>query len=201
VAKRSLAPPRADHLAFTLAGHGPATMVAGPAAKLNTWLADGDYQVVQVEGIELARYVLQEAGSKKLPHHTPAEHAIRLDDHNCEYLLQQRTFETDVRHPSAGWVRRTRSCNGASCAPLRRLSAAPPTASWPCPTQTRCVKRLAPKLDVTVVRTGLIGQVCHPTLNPLPVSQERGADLVFTGTMDFRPNVDARCGSRKRSYP
>ena len=63
------------------------------ASKLAAWLADTDYDVVQVEGIELARYILPAHHSSPVARHP----LLVFDDHNCEYLLQQRTFETDIQ--------------------------------------------------------------------------------------------------------
>ena len=164
------------------------------AAKLNTWLAEGDYDVVQAEGIELARYVLQEAGNKK-------RHAIRrrsaqyvFDDHNCEYLLQQRMFETDLRLPRrwmgaaysfAQW-RKLRAFEASICRAADHVLAVSDA-------DAAALQRLAPKLDVTVVPNGIdVESYAAPTPHPPPSFHgRREADLVFTGTMDFRPNVDA----------
>jgi len=160
------------------------------AAKLNTWLAEGDYDVVQAEGIELARYVLQEAGNKK-------RHAIRrrsaqyvFDDHNCEYLLQQRMFETDLRLPRrwmgaaysfAQW-RKLRAFEASICRAADHVLAVSDA-------DAAALQRLAPKLDVTVVPNGI--DVESYAAPPPSFHGRREADLVFTGTMDFRPNVDA----------
>ncbi len=194
VPKRSLARRAADTLLSPWPDMGLRLWSPALAAKLNTWLADGDYQVVQVEGIELARYVLQERGSKK-------QHAIRrrstqyvFDDHNCEYLLQQRTFETDVGHPQrwmgaaysfAQW-RKLRAFEASICRVADRILAVSDA-------DAAALKRLAPKLDVTVVPNGIdMDGYATPTPQLPPPSHRRGdADLVFTGTMDFRPNVDA----------
>jgi glycosyltransferase involved in cell wall biosynthesis len=63
------------------------------AQRLADWLARETFDVVHVEGIEMAPYldVIEAAQSRPL---------IIFDDHNCEYLLQKRAFLTDLRIPS-----------------------------------------------------------------------------------------------------
>ena len=58
------------------------------------------------------------------------------------------------------------------------------------------LQRLVPELDVTVVPNGIdVDKLCYPHPRPFPrrcfADRRRDASLVFTGTMDFRPNVDA----------
>ena len=50
---------RAGHAALAVAGHGAAFVVERSSQqRLTAWLSDGAYDVIQVEGIELARYAL-----------------------------------------------------------------------------------------------------------------------------------------------
>ncbi len=193
VAKRSLARRAADTLLSPWPDMGLRLWSPALAAKLNAWLADGDYDVVQVEGIELARYMLPETGSHKRHAMRPSPQYV-FDDHNCEYLLQQRTFETDLRHPRrwmgaaysfAQW-RKLRAFEASTCRAADRILAVSDA-------DAAALKRLAPKLDVTVVPNGIdVDGYATPTLQPPPPFHRRGGtDLVFTGTMDFRPNVDA----------
>jgi len=156
------------------------------AAKLNAWLADTHYDVVQVEGIELARYML------------PLRHSTFVfDDHNCEYLLQQRTFETDLRNPKrwpgaaysfAQW-RKLRAFEASICRVADRVVAVSDA-------DAAALQRLVPGLNVTVVPNGIDAEsYAIPISGPSPVGHlptgEGRTNLVFTGTMDFRPNVDA----------
>ncbi len=68
-----------------------------PSAEFHAALRDAlqreAFDVVQVEGIEMAQYGLawcDAAGGKPL---------WVFDDHNAEYVLQRRAFETDLRRP------------------------------------------------------------------------------------------------------
>src|SRR5262245_17992306 len=62
------------------------------AATFDQWVSANSFDIIQVEGTELARYVLQ-SQIKNL------KSKIVFDDHNCEYLLQRRACETDLRQP------------------------------------------------------------------------------------------------------
>ena len=165
------------------------------AERLAAWLADTHYDVVEVEGIEMARYMLQDAGRK-------GQDGIRntqyvYDAHNCEYLLQQRTFETDARIP-ARWIgaaysfvqwRKLRRFEAATCRAADRVIAVSDA-------DADALRRLAPGLGVTVAPNGVdVASYAAPTPPPsacAPSGERSGrADLVFTATMDFRPNVDA----------
>ncbi len=185
------------------------------AGKLHAWRADTDYDVVQVEGIELARYVLQEAGGKRQRRGSKKQE-IRdtqyvFDDHNCEYLLQQRTCETDAKIPSR-WAgaaysfvqwRKLRAFESAICRAADHVVAVSDA-------DAAALQRLVPGLTPTVVPNGIdvASYTSSPSPIPLPLpnlalseaerlgeggSQGVGEDqlLVLSGTMDFRPNVDA----------
>jgi glycosyltransferase involved in cell wall biosynthesis len=62
-------------------------------AALDATLARENPDVVEVEGIELAQYLFQAAESRA-GRNRPL---LVFDDHNAEYVLQQRAFETDAR--------------------------------------------------------------------------------------------------------
>ncbi len=186
------------------------------ARKLAAWLADGDYDVVQVEGIELARYVLQEARGKQqetrntqhatlVTHHATRITQYVFDDHNCEYLLQQRTCETDAKIPSR-WAgaaysfvqwRKLRAFESAICRAADHVVAVSDA-------DAAALQRLVPGLTPTVVPNGIDVASYAPTSHTLPLlagGAEGGADLVFSGTMDFRPNVDAALWFAQEALP
>jgi glycosyltransferase involved in cell wall biosynthesis len=149
------------------------------ARRLAAWLARESFDVVHVEGIELAPYlgVVEAAQPRPL---------IVFDDHNCEYLLQQRVFLTDLRIP-ARWPgaayslvqwRRLRRYEAQACRRADRVLAVSEA-------DAAALQRLVPGLDVVVVPNGIDTRAYFPS----PGSSI--STLVFTGTMDFRPNVDA----------
>jgi len=159
------------------------------AARFRAWWSDGDYDIVQVEGIEMARYILPAHDSSPVTRHP----WLVFDDHNCEYLLQQRTFETDVRIPSR-WIgaaysfiqwRKLCAFESAVCRAADHVIAVSEA-------DAAALQRLVPGLNVTVVPNGIDVESYAPTLRPPPpFHRGGGANLVFSGTMDFRPNVDA----------
>jgi len=148
--------------------------------RLKNWLAREPFDVVHIEGIELAPYLdLIEAAQ-------PRPLAL-FDDHNCEYLLQKRVCLTDLRAPArwpgaaysfVQWRRLLRYeahvCRRAD----RVLAVSEPDAA--------ALRKLAPEINVVVVPNGIDTRA----YTPVP-THSHTPTLVFTGTMDFRPNVDA----------
>jgi sugar transferase (PEP-CTERM/EpsH1 system associated) len=145
--------------------------------------------VVEVEGIELAQYLFQAAdrrGAKKRP-------LLVFDDHNAEYVLQQRAFETDLRDPKR-WIaaaysfvqwRRLRRYERRACQAADRVVVVSEA-------DAKAVQRLIPGLELAVVPNGVAMDFYTEPVEPLDEDSGPAAtDLVFTGKMDFRPNVDA----------
>ncbi len=148
--------------------------------RLADWLVREPFDVVHVEGIELAPYLNIVEAARPRPF-------VVFDDHNCEYLLQQRTCLTDLRAPTR-WFgaaysfvqwRRLRRYEAQVCRRADRVLAVSAA-------DAAALRKLVPGLDVTIVPNGIDTQ----TYTPAP-SYPHAPTLVFTGTMDFRPNVDA----------
>ncbi len=155
------------------------------ALALRELLEEEQFDIVQVEGIELATYAMMMRSwmGDRAP-------AVVLDDHNAEYLLQRRSFETDVRAirrwPAAlysllQWERLARfereACRQANAVVV--VSEA----------DKHALQRLYPDLEPLVVPNGVDVERYHPQLaDTLGLKHPA---VVFTGKMDFRPNVDA----------
>lgn len=144
------------------------------------------FDVVQFEGIEMAPYLLAAR-----THCPDTRHAPRLvfDDHNAEYVLQRRVFETDIRHPRRWpgalysliqWQKlkayEARACREADVV----VAVSGPDA--------QSLRNIEPSLTVLVVPNGIDLSSYESTVQKEPLPQH---SLVFTGKMDFRPNVDA----------
>ena len=153
------------------------------ADKLKALLERTQFDVLQVEGLEMAQYYL--ATSAKLP-------VIVLDEHNAEYLLQRRAFEVDSRAPRrwlgasyslVQWLK-LKNYERRAC---RRASAVIAVSE----ADRRALLQLDPGLDITVVPNGVDTEYFH--CRPLVQDKDSTGSptLAFTGTMDFRPNVDA----------
>lgn len=147
------------------------------------------YEVIQVEGIEMAPYILADRVMLSGP--TAPRPRLIFDDHNAEYVLQQRAFLTDVRRPrrwvaaAYSWVqwRKLMAYERRICRLADRVVA----VSEADRDALRC---LAPGLDATVVPNGVDLDFLRPDAVP-PLAEMGPHALVFTGKMDYRPNVDA----------
>ncbi len=155
------------------------------ARTLRIMLAEERYDIVQVEGIELAAYGLMvdgwaEAGAP----------ALVFDDHNAEYLLQQRAFATDLRRPRR-WPQAAYSCiqwlrlRRFERQVCRRADAVLAVSEM----DARAIRRLAPDVEPMAIPNGVDTQGYRTDLADSLSLQH--PNLVFTGKMDFRPNVDA----------
>ncbi len=161
--------------------------LASPAFEraVESWLDGEALDVLQVEGIEMARYLW--------PLDRPRRHPrplVVFDDHNAEYLLQERAFLADARRPSrwvaaayslAQWVK-LRRFERQVCRRADRVVACSEA-------DARALLALDPRLQPAVVPNGVDLETCRPGL-PALGSMAHPA-LVFVGKMDFRPNIDA----------
>lgn len=164
-----------------------ALRLASPAmhALVDAWARRTRYDVVQAEGIEMAQYGLRVAG-RRHGHEAPA---LVFDDHNCEYLLQQRNACTDLRQPRR-WVAAGYSL--VQWQKLRRyegaiLEAADATVAVSAADRA-ALHALAPHAALHVISNGIDLALYRPATAQPPA---RPPTLVFTGKMDYRPNVDA----------
>jgi glycosyltransferase involved in cell wall biosynthesis len=172
------------------------------ASALADTLEREDPDVLEVEGIELAQYLFQSAAGRG-PSQRPL---LVFDDHNAEYVLQQRAFQTDARllfslgtGAARRWLgapysyvqwQRLRTYERRACETADRVVA----VSRP---DAEALRRLVPGLEPVVVPNGV--DSAHYSGSPAPIQGDgmhsgqapSDQDLVFTGKMDFRPNVDA----------
>jgi sugar transferase (PEP-CTERM/EpsH1 system associated) len=151
--------------------------------QLRIILARERFDVAQVEAIEMGQYALamKKASSDDSPR-------VIFDDINAEYLLQKRAFEADARRP-ARWLgafysllqwRKLQRYEATICGQSDAVVAV---------SQADCeaLQRLVPGLCCTVVPNGVDTEYFQPR----NADEESPSGLVFTGKMDFRPNVDA----------
>ena len=140
------------------------------------------YDVIQVEGIEMARYTLAL---------NPPRPLLVFDDHNAEYLLQKRAFLTDVRQPrrwlGAGYSfvqwQKLVAYERRICRMADRVVAVSEA-------DRQALRMILPDLAVAVVPNGVDLEFYRPGIVP-PLADAGAHALVFTGKMDYRPNVDA----------
>jgi glycosyltransferase involved in cell wall biosynthesis len=152
------------------------------ADQLADWLKAEPFDVVQIEGIELATYLpfVERIAPRSL---------VVFDDHNAEYVLQQRAFETDFRLPKRWHAaaysflqwRRLRRFEAATCRKADQVIAVSGT-------DRAALERLVPGLKVEVI-PNCIDTAAYRSIEPGP--RVPAFTVLFTGKMDFRPNVDA----------
>jgi sugar transferase (PEP-CTERM/EpsH1 system associated) len=168
-----------------------------PSAEYQTKLADllerEEFDVVQIEGIEMAQYGLALAAG----HQSPDSHrpCLVFDDHNAEYVLQKRAWEIDRRYP-AKWHRalysliQWRKLQRYEAQVCQAMDAVVAVSAADC----RALQRIVPGVAVAVVPNGVDSIRFALPIAGQPVGKDKirhMASLVFTGTMDFRPNIDA----------
>lgn len=152
------------------------------AARLKELLTAVSFDVVQVEGIELARYIT-------IVRAVSPQSKVVFDDHNAETELQRRNMQTDLadtrRWPAAAysWVqmRRLARFEAWACRAADAVTAVSDTDALH-------LQALAPRLPmpITVIPNSI--DVAQYQLDP---KDARPFDIVFSGKMDYRPNVDA----------
>lgn len=175
---------------WQLVGNGSADMalrLASPAfdAALSQLLSTNRFEIIQIEGIELAQRI-------DLVRRLAPDARIVFDNHNAETALQRRAYETDRRQP-ARWA-----AAAYSWVQVRRLTA---YERWACRSadavalvsdaDRREIEALLPppRPPLTVIPNCLdVAAIADAVDADVPAA---GDDLVFVGKMDYRPNIDA----------
>ncbi|MBI4769376.1 MAG: glycosyltransferase [Chloroflexi bacterium] len=149
---------------------------------------DADFDVVHVEGLEMAPYLSLVRSQAPPPAAARQPQAI-YDAHNAEHVIQRRAFATDLRQPARwptalySWIQLSR---------LEKFEAevcrAADTVTCVSEEDAAALQKLAPALRPVVVPNGIDVEDYTPHAPPHPPHALR---LVFTGKMDYRPNVDA----------
>ncbi len=159
------------------------------AAALERLLATERFDIIQAESIEMASYgaLCQRAGNGA---------TLILDEFNAEYVLQRRAALTNLPRPGA-WLPRPAGLVGAAYSLIqwRKLAAYERRLTrmydrvLAVSDEDRCaLLHLNRAADLSVVPNGVDTAYFAPRLDAPPPPN---ADLTFTGTLDFRPNVDA----------
>ena len=159
---------------------------------LRDWLTRFHFDWLIVEGLELAPYM-------DVAREVASDLRVVFDDHNCEYLLQQRTARTDWRRPRR-WLgaaysevqwRRLRRYEARVCQQADLVIAVSRD-------DADALRAIAPGVDPLVMPNGL-----H--IDDYAGFEERASlaqpAFVFTGTMDFRPNVDGVLWFSRQVWP
>ncbi len=155
-------------------------------SRLRQLLTESDVDIVQIEGIELAHTIdvvriANKSGQNKIN--------IVFDDHNAETELQRRNMYTDWRQPRR-WL--AAAYSGVQVGRLRSYECwAGEQADWVTAvseTDKKHLQALGFQTPVTVIPNCIDTSAYAP---PPDGPSENVYDLVFSGKMDYRPNVDA----------
>lgn len=158
-------------------------------------LLRGNYfDIVQAESIEMARY-----GRLALPY----AHVV-LDEFNAEYVLQRRAAFSDLRQ----MITRPRLVAAASYSfiqwrklatyeqrLLRRYDRVLAVSEH----DRRALRKLVSNARIAIVPNGVDTDYFSPQFEAVPdedtpdrdTEQPTGSTILFTGSLDFRPNIDA----------
>ncbi len=159
------------------------------------------FDAIHVEGIEMVPYSLLAQGTqnsklKTMPsNEVKGQNSITYDAHNAEYLLQRRAFTTDLGHfrrwPKAlyslvQWWRLRRFEMQACLRSAHILAVSESDKA----ALARLTPRAADRITLLPngVDTAYWSLSAHYPREGIPLPD---GSLVFDGTMDFRPNVDA----------
>ncbi len=158
------------------------------AQKLETLLTENKYDVVQIEGIEMANVWKLEVGSWKLDTKSPI---FVFDDHNAEWTLQQSAYDTDRKNPKRwhaalySWIQynKLKQFERAICLEADAVVAVSQQDAG-------AIASLDSNIKPIVIPNGVDCEYYVPSdgVCAKPLAE---VSVVFTGKMDFRPNVDA----------
>lgn len=165
-------------------------------AQLGWRLLDGQIDLLHIGGLELGRYLF-ELTAELSPRRWPA---VVVDEYNAEYVLQWRAWATDCRRPARWpqalysavqwWRLRAferavgRAADGLVCVSVEDAAA---------------LRRLDPTLTPTIIANG-VDTVRYAPIRPTTPGLPR-FDLLFSGTLDYRPNIDAACWLVEAVWP
>ncbi len=169
------------------------------ALKFAALLRTEKYDGIQIEGIEMASFWLEVASRKAngsaLESHLQGPHGhcttVLFDDHNAEYILQKTAYEADRQHLNRlhgalysyiQWHKLARFERDLCLRAKNTIAVSQNDAQALTALDDR-IKPIVIPNGVDVYHYFPLTEVCAKPLAEL--------STVFTGKMDFRPNVDA----------
>lgn len=176
-------------------------------AALRELLAQQQFDIIQAESIEMAGY-LQLAKSLVSPQKSPL---LVLDQFNAEYLLQKRAALNSLAAVARSRAPKAIARNLAGglyslvqwaklAAYERRVMRQGDAVVAVSEDDARILAKLAPKTQIGVVPNGVdTAEFRREQSGGLPT--EAGPTVVFSGTLDFRPNIDAVSWFAAEAWP
>lgn len=151
-------------------------------------LSQTEFDIIQVEGIEMARYVLYDRWWRLDREQRPP---VVFDDHNAEWVLQKTGWETDRTNPARwhgalySWIQwhKLARFERSVCRNAQHVVVVSEA-------DAEAIRALDSQLAPTVIPNGVDVEYYVPS-NEVCAKPLAELGCVFTGKMDFRPNVDA----------
>lgn len=148
----------------------------------------GQYDIVQVEGIEMANAAMDDGRTVS----GLGSPALVFDDHNAEWTLQKTAFETDRKNPKRlhaalySWIQynKLKRFERQICLGARAVAAVSQQ-------DADALTELDARIQPVVIPNGVDCDYYVPSLEGVCAKPLAELSVVFTGKMDFRPNVDA----------
>lgn len=158
------------------------------ADHLRGLLQTNSFDLIQFEGIEMVCYL-------PLAKQVQPEAKQVFDTFNAEYALQKTIFQIDRQDPrrwpaaAYSWLQidRIRRFEQQMCAGADAVVAVSPE-------DAALLQPICPKGRIHIVPSGVWVAHYTPSQDQVygqSISQPEGHSLIFTGKMDYRPNVDA----------
>ena len=147
--------------------------------------------IVQIEGLESAASLENVISRRDRP-------LIVYDAFNAEHQLQQRAFKTDLRNPSKSIAAFYSLAQWLRLASYERwLCSSVDAVTTVSEEDKNTILALSPGAKITVVPSGVDTSRYRPGQRDL----DTGKNILFTGTMDYRPNIDAMRWFHKEIFP
>ena len=151
------------------------------AQKLARLLQENQYDIAQIEGIEMAALWLNRKAKSE-------NQTAVFDDHNAEWTLQKTAYETDRKNPKRlhgalySWIQfnKLKRFERQVCLNANAVVA----VSQP---DAAAIASLDSRIKPVVIPNGVDCDYYAPLFGRARAE----LSCVFTGKMDFRPNVDA----------
>lgn len=147
--------------------------------------------IVQIEGLESAASLENVISRRDRPR-------IVYDAFNAEYQLQLRAFKTDLRNPSKSIAAFYSLAQWLRLASYERwLCSSVDAVTTVSEEDKNTILALSPGTKITVVPSGVDTNRYRPGQR----DSNAGKNILFTGTMDYRPNIDAMRWFHKEIFP
>jgi sugar transferase (PEP-CTERM/EpsH1 system associated) len=157
-------------------------------SKFQELLQHESFDLVQIEGIEMARYWTMSRAAKSMA----GKPKLVFDDHNAEYVLQRTAFESDARdvrrwhgalYSFIQWKKLTR---------FERDICEMADAVVACsPTDANAITALTGDASKTQTIPNGVDTTHFVPSDRVCAKPLAEVAMVFAGKMDFRPNIDA----------